>query len=257
MAAHYSAPLGAPCWIDLMSLDTDKSIAFYSDLFGWRAEQGGAEYGGYISLYQGDAIVAGLMRNEPDSEFPDGWTTYLSSSDIHATTDAAVKAAGTILLPPMDVVRMGAMAIISDPGGASVGVWEPKEHTGFTAHGTAGTPFWHELHTRDYPAVVPFYQNVFGWQTEITGDTDEFRYTVQVSGPDQFAGIMDARGFLPEGVPSNWQVYFGSADVDATLERIVELGGTVVEKAEDTPFGRLAGATDPNGARFKLSSLTP
>jgi len=104
---------------------------------------------------------------------------------------------------------------------------------------------------------VPFYQNVFGWQTEITGDTDEFRYTVQVFGPEQLAGIMDARGFLPVGVPSSWQVYFGSADVDKTLARIVAAGGTIVEPAEDTPFGRLAGVTDPDGTYFKLSSVTP
>lgn len=255
MATPYSAPLGAPCWIDLMSSDTDSALAFYGDIFGWRAEPGGEEYGGYISLYQGDAIVAGLMKNEANSGYPDGWSTYLSTADIHATVSAAESAAGTILLQPMDVVSMGAMAMIADPGGAAVGVWQPKEHAGFAAHGTAGTPYWHELHTRDYPVVVPFYQNVFGWQTEITGDTDEFRYTVQVAGPDQFAGIMDARGFLPAGVPSSWQVYFGATDVDATLARIVELGGSVVEQAEDTPFGRLAGATDPTGAYFKLTSV--
>lgn len=257
MATHYTAPLGAPCWIDLMSSDPDRAIAFYGDIFGWRAEQGGAEYGGYISLFHGDDIVAGLMKNEAESGYPDEWSTYLSSSDIHSTLSAAESAFATIVLPPMEVESMGTMAMITDPGGASIGVWEANNHPGFTAHGTAGTPFWHELHTRDYPVVVPFYQNVFGWQTEITGDTDEFRYTVQVSGPDQLAGIMDARGFLPAGVPSSWQVYFGSADVDATLARIAELGGSIVENAEDTPFGRLAGATDPTGAYFKLTSLTP
>ena len=30
--------VGAPCWIDLYSSDTDKASAFYAELFGWKAE---------------------------------------------------------------------------------------------------------------------------------------------------------------------------------------------------------------------------
>ena len=40
--------------------------------------------------------------------------------------------------------------------------------------------------------------------------------------------------------PAQWYVYFRSADVDATLAKVVELGGAVVNPAEDTPYGRLA-----------------
>ena len=47
-------------------------------------------------------------------------------------------------------------------------------------------------------------------------------------------------------------MYFGVADADAALERIGELGGATVVDAEDTPYGRLATATDPTGAQFKL-----
>jgi predicted enzyme related to lactoylglutathione lyase len=63
---------------------------------------------------------------------------------------------------------------------------------------------------------------------------------------------MDASGFLPEGVPSHWSVYFGVDDTDAALAKIVDLGGSVVQPAEDTPYGRLATAADPSGALFKL-----
>jgi hypothetical protein len=63
---------------------------------------------------------------------------------------------------------------------------------------------------------------------------------------------MDAAGFLPDGAPAHWSVYFGVADTDAALARITELGGSTVVAAQDTPYGRLATATDPTGARFKL-----
>ena len=52
--------------------------------------------------------------------------------------------------------------------------------------------------------------------------------------------------------PSGWSVYFGTDDTDKALARIVDLGGTVVQPAEDTPYGRLAQAADPTGALFKL-----
>lgn len=63
---------------------------------------------------------------------------------------------------------------------------------------------------------------------------------------------MDAAGFLPEGVPAHWSVYFGVDDTDVALSRTVELGGSILLPAEDTPYGRIAAAADPTGAQFKL-----
>ncbi|TMK52071.1 MAG: VOC family protein, partial [Actinobacteria bacterium] len=79
-----------------------------------------------------------------------------------------------------------------------------------------------------------------------------FRYTTLGEGESQLAGIMDASAFLPEGVPAHWSIYFGVEDADAALAKITELGGSIVRPAEDTPYGRLATATDPTGAQFKL-----
>jgi predicted enzyme related to lactoylglutathione lyase len=83
-------------------------------------------------------------------------------------------------------------------------------------------------------------------------DTPEFRYTIAQYGSDQLAGIMDATGFLPEGAPAHWAVYFGAEDADATLATITSLGGSVIRPAEDTPYGRLAEAADPTGVHFKI-----
>jgi predicted enzyme related to lactoylglutathione lyase len=56
-------------------------------------------------------------------------------------------------------------------------------------------------------------------------------------------------------VLSTWTTFFGAEDVDKTLQLITENGGAVTRPAEDTPYGRLAAATDPSGAAFNLSSL--
>jgi predicted enzyme related to lactoylglutathione lyase len=57
---------------------------------------------------------------------------------------------------------------------------------------------------------------------------------------------------FPAGAPSGWSIYFGTDDTDKSLARIVDLGGKVVLPAEDTPYGRLAQASDPTGSLFKL-----
>jgi uncharacterized protein len=246
------APLGAPIWIDLMTSDADRSRAFYTELFGWGFEQGGEEYGGYSTFTLGGAPVAGCMGAQPGQELADFWSVYLRSQDAQATVDAAVTHGGAVMLPPMQVLTLGTMAVLTDPGGAAICVWQPGEHHGIAVTDEPGAPAWFELHTRDFEKSVRFYEDVFGWDTHVVGDTDEFRYTTLGEGEAQAAGVMDASAWLPEGVPAHWSVYFGVADADATLAKAVALGGAVVVGAEDTPYGRLATASDATGSIFKL-----
>jgi uncharacterized protein len=250
--ADHPAPLGAPCWIDLNTSDLDRAVQFYGELFGWTAEDAGEDYGHYHNFSRDGALVAGLMRKQPDAGYPDFWLTYLSSADAKATAAAASEAGGQVMLEPMAVMDLGAMAVLADPSGGAVGVWQPGQHRGYEVHSQAGAPVWHEVHTRDHDGAVAFYQRVFGWQTSVVSDTDEFRYTTMSVGEQPYAGVMDARAYLPEGTPSVWQVYFGVEDADASLAAVERLGGTVLEPAVDTPHGRMATVADPTGATFKV-----
>jgi predicted enzyme related to lactoylglutathione lyase len=192
------------------------------------------------------------MASDPEAPVTDIWSIYLASDDARKTVDSAAANGGQVAVPAMDVGDLGTMAMVSDPGGAVVGVWQPGLHRGFGTFGESGTPSWFELHTRDFEKAVGFYRDVFHWDTNSVSDTPEFRYTTLADGENWLAGIMDASGFLPEGVPAHWSVYFGVDDTDATLATIVGLGGSIVNPAEDTPYGRLATAVDPSGAQFKL-----
>ncbi|MEI2276989.1 VOC family protein [Paenarthrobacter ilicis] len=245
---------GAPCWIDLMTSDTAKAKAFYTAIFGWTYETGDQEtYGGYITAYKDGQMVAGMMAKQPDmTAMPDLWSTYLRTDDIQATTRAAAANGGQVYMEPMDVPAQGSMAMYADASGASIGAWQFGEMKGFELAAEPGAPAWHELLSKDYAAAIAFYQNVFGWQTDVMSDTPEFRYTTLGSGDDSKAGIMDAAGFLPEQVPSMWSVYFCVENTDATVEKAIALGATVTQPAEDSPFGRLATLSDPTGAVFRV-----
>ena len=153
MPTRQGAPVGAPTWIDLATSDVERAQHFYGNVFGWTFESAGPEYGGYINAFSGGHPVAGVMRNDPQWNSPDGWTTYLHTADIKATLAAAI-AAGAVTcvepVEPMEVKDKGWMAMLTDPTGAFVGLWQPIEHRGFEVFGEAGAPVYHQLTTRDY-----------------------------------------------------------------------------------------------------------
>ena len=153
----------------------------------------------------------------------------------------------------MDVPDLGSMSVISDAGGAAVGVWQSAGNPGIQVVAEPGTPNWFELMARDYGTSVRFYEDVFGWDTAVAGDTDEFRYTTLGEGDQQQAGIMDASGFLPEGVPAHWGIYWGVEDPDAFIARASRARRPRWCSLPRTrPTGGLATLTDPTGAMFRI-----
>jgi len=249
-------PVGAPCWMDLLTSDTERAREFYGGLFGWTAGDAAEEFGGYFMFFANGAPVAGCMPKVPgmpSMEGPDRWGVYLSSADAKGTVDKALAHDGTLREGPMDIADLGVQAIVNDDTGALIGVWQAKSFAGISAFGQLGTPAYFELMTRQYAKSVAFYTDVFGWQPEVAGDTDEFRLSVlKDSGGETIAGIMDGAGFLPPGAGDLWQVYLQVADTDAALDTVTGTGGAVLQPGMDTPYGRLAAATDPAGAPFKL-----
>lgn len=252
-----SHPLGAPCWIDLATSDIGRAQQFYGAVFGWTFESAGPDYGGYVSAFVGGAQVAGLMANDPQWNMPDGWTTYLHTADADATIAAVTAAGGMSCGGAMDIPAKGRMAVVSDVTGGMIGLWQPTGHLGFEATGVAGAPVWHQVTSRDFAATIDFYRTVFGWQTQVEADTDEFRYSTVLFDGEQRIGVMDGAAFMGAEQPSDWCFFLGAEDVDKTVQLIVDNGGSITRAAEDTPYGRLAAVADPTGAAFNLSSLSP
>jgi predicted enzyme related to lactoylglutathione lyase len=94
MPTRDAAPIGAPCWVDLMTSDIERSRAFYCQLFGWTAEEPAEEFGGYLNFTKNGVPVAGCMASQPGSGMPDAWSVYLAADDTRKTLDAATANGG-------------------------------------------------------------------------------------------------------------------------------------------------------------------
>jgi predicted enzyme related to lactoylglutathione lyase len=232
----------------------EASRAFYSRLFGWEAQEPSEEFGGYFMFNLNGAPIAGGMGDMGDMKANNTWKIYLSTDDISTATTKIVEQGGESLAPPMAVADLGLNTVFVDSTGAHLGAWQPGTFPGFTAMNEPSAPSWFELMTRDYAGALDFYRSVFSWQTEIEGDTDDFRYSTlrDPSSGDQLAGVMDASSFLPEGVAPHWSIYWDVEDVDASVATTESLGGTLIDGPQDTPYGRMATVSDPCGAVFKL-----
>jgi len=251
MSTRTTAPVGAPCWADLWTSDVEGSRRFYGELLGWQAAEPSPEFGGYFMFNRDGAPVAGGMGDMPDTPAQDVWKIYLATDDIARAVGAAEAEGAQIVVPASPVADLGVQAVLTDPTGAGVGIWQPGTFHGFSVLDEPGSPSWFELFTSDYARAVDFYSSVFRWQTHAISDTDEFRYTVLTLDGRQLAGIMDAKDLVPAG-GSYWSVYWETEDLDATVARLRSLGGGVTREVTDTPYGRTATVTDPCGATFKL-----
>ena len=116
MAERGDSPLGTPCWVELLTSDPARSQEFYGRLFGWTVEDPGADYGGYKNFQLKGERVAGCMRNDGEGGVPDLWSVYLAVDDAEATAARVTEHGGQVMVPAMDVMALGRMAVVVDVG---------------------------------------------------------------------------------------------------------------------------------------------
>lgn len=257
MTERASYEPGVPCWVDLGSPDPAAAAAFYSGLFGWEVAAPGPveETGGYMMATLGGKNVAGLgPQQNPD--VPPYWMTYVSVDDVEKTAAIAAQTGATIVVDPFDVLDAGRMAVLIDPVGAALSLWEPRNHIGAQVVNEPGALSWNELTVRDVDTAKAFYAAVFGWEAQSDPLASGNYFEFKLSGKS-VAGMMPMTDDWPADMPSHWMPYFATDDTDATAAKVNELGGSVPVPPTDIPPGRFAVLNDPHGAVFSVIRFNP
>jgi predicted enzyme related to lactoylglutathione lyase len=245
---------GTPAWIDLGSPDLDVTHAFYTGLFGWELLPAGPVEltGGYGFYTQGGKRVAGYgpSMNPEAGVF---WSTYVATADVDATTAAVVANGGTVIVPPMDVMTAGRMAVFIDPTGAQFSAWQAGDTIGSEVVNEPGAFTWSELWTRDIAAARAFYGAVFGWTNR---NPDDAPYTEFQVGDALVAGGMAIPPNMPPQLPAHWNVYFAVVDIEAATAKAQSLGGMIRQPPMEIPDTGIASIIGgPHHEGFSLIQL--
>ena len=255
MADTRTAVASKPVWVDLSSNDAAGSREYYAKLFGWAIEVSpDPAYGGYGTAKLGGKDAAGISPAMAPGT-PTAWSVYIGTPDAAATAAKVEAAGGKVVMPPFEVGDQGTMGVFQDPTGAFISVWQPQNMAGSQATG-ANAFGWSELNSRGIEKALPFYKQVFGWETK-QSDMGEGNppYNEFLLDGESIAGGMEMNAMVPAEVPSHWLVYFMVEDVDKGFQKAIDGGGKELLAPMDFPGGRFAIIQDPQGAAFGILNM--
>lgn len=107
---------------------------------------------------------------------------------------------------------------------------------------------WIDLTVDEAVQLRDFYSKVVGWTFEglDMGGYDDFVMKTPENG-NGVAGICHRRG-TNKDIPPRWMVYITVDDLDESVRRCEQLGGTVVVPVKGAGAGRFCIIRDPAGA---------
>ena len=245
-------PAGSFCFAELNTPDMELGKRFYGELLGWTVFDVPSAAGGYSLMRLRAQDVAGLHRT---AQGPQSWLQYISVESADRTAARAQELGATVRAAPFDVSGVGRMAVLEDPAGGVVALWEAKGHSGAGLVEEPGTMWWNELLVHDAAAARLFYCELFGWSTTCTR-VPNGPYTIFKLGDQPVAGLMTIGRDWGRVTP-HWQVFFAVRDCDASIAQAKALGGSLVFGPQDVPnAGRFAVLTDAGNAAFAIMRPT-
>jgi len=114
------------CWNDLATTNVAAAKEFYSKSFGWTFSDHQIGDTTYSMVKCGDKEIAGIWQipQDQESHIPPHWMSYILVDNLLNSIDTVKKHGATIKVPVTQAGEFGQFAIITDPTGAHVAIWE-------------------------------------------------------------------------------------------------------------------------------------
>jgi len=115
------------CHFEIPADDPEKLIAFYTKLFDWKANKW--DMGGVDAYWlletgpEGEAVNGGLMKRQSPDHVP---TNYIMVESVDQYAAKAQELGAALLMPKTEIPDMGWFAILRDPQGNPLGLFEAK-----------------------------------------------------------------------------------------------------------------------------------
>ncbi|WP_370134747.1 VOC family protein [Streptacidiphilus sp. EB103A] len=113
---------GALVWNQLSTTDPEAAGTFYQAALGLEAGPM-PEMPEFTGLMVKGRVIGGVqgMENLPPG-VPPHWLVNFAVDDTDSTVDALVRAGGSVMAPAFDMEKVGRMAVLQDPQGATFAV---------------------------------------------------------------------------------------------------------------------------------------
>jgi uncharacterized protein len=106
--------------IELATDDVGQAKKFYKSLFKWKLPPWGE---GYTGVDVGKGTGGGMMQKHVPQQ-PTMWLPYVEVDSVKKTVAKAKKLGASVQVEFMEIGKMGAFGVFTDPTGAAIGVWE-------------------------------------------------------------------------------------------------------------------------------------
>ena len=250
-------------WYDLMTSDPAGAQRYYPQLAGWKTQKfEPSEPGNPYTMWTVDGEPIGGVGKITNEQAAMGtkpaWLPSVQVNNVNEATQKVTSLGGKVVHGPMPIPNMGSYAIIRDPQGATISLYQPSGATqGFDGTPSVGRFSWNELMTTDADRAFDFYRQLFGW--EKTGEMDMgdgSMYLMFGMKGKPFGGIFNRDAARMPNMAPNWLPYIYVRDVKKTVDAATRAGGMLGRGPMDIPGGIIAILADPQGARFALHQGT-
>ena len=121
--------LGRIGWVDLTVADAPGIRDFYQAVIGWDTSE--CDMGDYSDYFMsdpgtGEAIAGVCHARGTNADLPSAWIIYVTVPDLNESIDCCTKLGGQVIAGPR-AFGTGRYAVIRDPAGCVMGIYEPGE----------------------------------------------------------------------------------------------------------------------------------
>lgn len=119
--------VGEFCWTELATPNVKAAKDFYGKVFGWKFSEHEMGDTTYTMIKQNDKDLGGIWAIPKDKEkhIPPHWMNYILVENLEQSLEKSHKHGASIVKPATDAGGMGRFAIIADPTGAHIALWQP------------------------------------------------------------------------------------------------------------------------------------
>ena len=227
-------------WHDLFTSNLEASKTFYGELFGYQFTDNDHS----VTFSNADGEQGSLVYIDEVLELPPHWQGCITVQDFVRTAYHVGSEGGKLLSTGKGFV------VFTDPEGAPLKAVQGSTDVSVDSK-SDGAIVWDELLCHNVAKQCEFFQLMTGWeifQQELWPAGTSILFT---SGETTMAGVREVN---PRKVQNSlWLSYFRVSDVQASMEKVQALGGSVVTEVLALPnVGLYAVVTDNLGAVFAI-----